>query len=153
MAFCKWIILLWINLDRFFGTFTYVWTVVRFNSEDTNSEKKMKLSEDFFRGHHLNVNIFWSVALRSTCLRGCQTANFQTKNPNLGKFWRVLQWRMLVYVMAIWSISPQFGRSCGHSIYFTVIWYVFSRFGILYQEKSGNPAYPYGQLRPLCMYY
>jgi hypothetical protein len=22
-----------------------------------------------------------------------------------------------------------------------VIWYIFSRFGILYQEKSGNPAF------------
>jgi hypothetical protein len=22
-----------------------------------------------------------------------------------------------------------------------VIWYIFSRFGILYQEKSGNPAW------------
>jgi hypothetical protein len=24
--------------------------------------------------------------------------------------------------------------------YFVVIWYIFPRFGILYQEKSGNPA-------------
>jgi hypothetical protein len=33
---------------------------------------------------------------------------FQTKNPNLGKFWRVLQWKLLVYVMAIWSILQPF---------------------------------------------
>jgi hypothetical protein len=26
-----------------------------------------------------------------------------------------------------------------HLVYFVVIWYIFSRFGILYQEKSGNP--------------
>jgi hypothetical protein len=25
---------------------------------------------------------------------------FQTKNTSLGKFWRVLQWKMLVYFMA-----------------------------------------------------
>jgi hypothetical protein len=27
-----------------------------------------------------------------------------------------------------------------HLLYFVVIWYIFPRFGILYQEKSGNPA-------------
>jgi hypothetical protein len=36
---------------------------------------------------------------------------------------------------------------CGHLVYFVAIWYTsrlfgtFSRFGMLYQEKSGNPAY------------
>jgi hypothetical protein len=48
--------------------------------------------------------------------KGCQMVCFQTKHPNLGKFWRVLQWIVR-----------------GNFIY-------FSRFGILYQEKSGNPA-------------
>jgi hypothetical protein len=24
--------------------------------------------------------------------------------------------------------------------YFVAVWYIFPRFGILYQEKSGNPA-------------
>jgi hypothetical protein len=28
----------------------------------------------------------------------------------------------------------------GHLVYFVVIWYIFPRFGILYQEKSGNPG-------------
>jgi hypothetical protein len=27
-----------------------------------------------------------------------------------------------------------------HLVYFTIIWYIFPRFGISYQEKSGNPA-------------
>jgi hypothetical protein len=27
-----------------------------------------------------------------------------------------------------------------HLILFVVIWYIFSRFGILYLEKSGNPG-------------
>jgi hypothetical protein len=58
---------------------------------------------------------------------------FQTKNPNLGKFWRVLQWNMLVYFMDIWSIY-------GQLVYVVVIWYIFPHFGMLYQEKSGNPV-------------
>jgi hypothetical protein len=29
---------------------------------------------------------------------------FLTKNHNLGKFWRNLRWKRLVYFMAIWSI-------------------------------------------------
>jgi hypothetical protein len=31
--------------------------------------------------------------------QGCQMAYFQTKNQNLGNFWRALQWEMLVYVL------------------------------------------------------
>jgi hypothetical protein len=57
---------------------------------------------------------------------------------NLGKFWSVLQWKMLVYFMDVWSILRSLGI-------FMDIWYIsnlvyFSRFGILYQEKSGNPV-------------
>jgi hypothetical protein len=36
--------------------------------------------------------------------QGCQKVYFQTKNPALGNFWWVLQWKMLVYFMAIWPI-------------------------------------------------
>jgi hypothetical protein len=31
-------------------------------------------------------------------------ACFQAKNPNLGKFGRVLEWTMLAYFMSVWSI-------------------------------------------------
>jgi hypothetical protein len=62
------------------------------------------------------------------------------KNPNLGKFWKVLQWKMLVFVTAILSIlRPKwynfvhYAKFCAHLVY-------FSRFGMLYREKSGNPA-------------
>jgi hypothetical protein len=42
-----------------------------------------------------------------------------------------------------WSILRPFGLFYGHLIYFMVIWYIFSHFGMLCQEKSGNPAlYP-----------
>jgi hypothetical protein len=39
----------------------------------------------------------------------------------------------LEYYAAIWYILWPFGDVL-------VIWYIFPRFGILYQEKSGNPA-------------
>jgi hypothetical protein len=52
-----------------------------------------------------------------------------------------MEWKMLVrfmaiwnsYIMAIWNILGPFGTV-------VVIWYIFSLFGTLYQEKSGNPA-------------
>jgi hypothetical protein len=65
---------------------------------------------------------------------------FQTKNPSSGKFWRVLQLRMLIYFMGIWFILHPFALFYRHLVYFVVIWYILSRFGMLYQEKSGNPA-------------
>jgi hypothetical protein len=57
---------------------------------------------------------------------------FQTKNPNLSIL-PILQWKMLVYFVAIRSILRPFGIFYGHLEY-------FSRFGVLYEEKSGNPA-------------
>jgi hypothetical protein len=40
---------------------------------------------------------------------------------------------MLVYLMGIWSILLPFGIFYGYLVY-------FPRFGMLYQEKSGNPV-------------
>jgi hypothetical protein len=65
---------------------------------------------------------------------------FQTKNPNLGKFWRVLLWKILLYFITIWpayftaigTILWPFDIFCGNLVY-------IPRFGILYQDKSGNP--------------
>jgi hypothetical protein len=36
--------------------------------------------------------------------QGCQMVCFQTKNPNLGKSWRALELKMLVYFLVIWNI-------------------------------------------------
>jgi hypothetical protein len=66
---------------------------------------------------------------------------FQTKNTNLGKFWRALYWKMFIYVfhghleyfMDIGDILWLFGTFCVHFVH-------FSGFGSMYQEKSGNPA-------------
>jgi hypothetical protein len=55
----------------------------------------------------------------------------------------------LVYFVDIWYILWPFGTFCGQLVYVVAIryfygymylWYIFYRFGILYQEKSGNPA-------------
>jgi hypothetical protein len=51
--------------------------------------------------------------------QGCQMAYFRTKNPYLGNFLRVLQWKMLVYFMAIWSILH------------IAIWFILWPFGIV----------------------
>jgi hypothetical protein len=65
--------------------------------------------------------------------------SFQTKNSDLGIFWRTLEWKRLVYSMVIGYILRihfvhfmAFGN-------FVVIWYTFPRFGISCQEKSGTP--------------
>jgi hypothetical protein len=45
------------------------------------------------------------------------------------------------YFMAISYILHPFGIFCDHLVYFMVIYLViFPRFGMLYQEKSGNPG-------------
>jgi hypothetical protein len=45
---------------------------------------------------------------------------FKPKNPNLGTFWRALEWKMLVHFMTIWNILRYnlrpFGKVCGHLI-------------------------------------
>jgi hypothetical protein len=71
---------------------------------------------------------------------GCQMVSFQTENPNLGKFWRPLDWKMLMYCMAIWNILQPFGIFYQYLVHFLLTWNIFSGFGIMHQEKSGNPA-------------
>jgi hypothetical protein len=48
--------------------------------------------------------------------------------------------------MAFWSILRPLEIFYGRLVYFVVIWCISPRFGILYQEKSGNP----GWVRKLC---
>jgi hypothetical protein len=79
---------------------------------------------------------------------------FKTKNHNLGKFWRPLEWKVLVYFMVVGNILWPYGIFYLHWVYCTaswyilwsfgivvVIWYIPPPFGILCQEKSGNPGY------------
>jgi hypothetical protein len=62
---------------------------------------------------------------------GCQMVYFQTKNPNLGKFCNVLQRKMLVFLRPFCLIIRPNGMLYGHLEHFVVIWYIFSRFGML----------------------
>jgi hypothetical protein len=70
----------------------------------------------------------------------CQMVYFQTKNRNLGKFWRTLQWKMLIYIMDFWSSFRPFDTVYGNFAYLVVIRCIFPCVGKLYQEKSGKPV-------------
>jgi hypothetical protein len=71
---------------------------------------------------------------------------FQTKIPNWDKFWKVLQWKILVFLepfcLHILRTNVMYNVNYGHLVHFVVIWYIFSRFGMLYRVKSGNPVPP-----------
>jgi hypothetical protein len=66
--------------------------------------------------------------------QGCQMVYFQTKNPNLGKFWSVLQWKKLIKFTATWiyfaaisyTLCP-FGTVCGDFGILFPFWYVVRR--------------------------
>jgi hypothetical protein len=70
--------------------------------------------------------IFWLysfhffVRLKSfqTSPPGLPDGIFQTKNPNLGKFWKGLKWKMLGYFMASGNLLQPF-------VELVVIWYIF----------------------------
>jgi hypothetical protein len=40
----------------------------------------------------------------------------------------------------IWNILETFVIFYDHLVHFVFIWYIFPGFGIMYQEKSGNPV-------------
>jgi hypothetical protein len=89
-----------------------------------------------------NQNYVFNIELHQMVLiRVARGYIFKPKNPNLGKFCRVLQWKMLVYLVYSWPILLIFAILCVHLVNFVVIWNIFSRFGMLYQEKSGNPGF------------
>jgi hypothetical protein len=58
---------------------------------------------------------------------GCQMVCFQTKNPNLGTFWRVLQWKMLVN-----STYGHLVHFYGLLLYFMDIWYILWSFWYIF---------------------
>jgi hypothetical protein len=66
---------------------------------------------------------------------------FQTKNPNLGKFWRALDGKMLVQVFYHLEYLDHLEYFHGYLGNFLAIWYIlyslgtFSGFGIMYQKN------------------
>jgi hypothetical protein len=69
-----------------------------------------------------------------------RVARWHIFKPDLGKFWRVSQWKMLEYVMDIWSILWPFGIFCGLWVYFIVIW--FFPFWHVVPRKIWQPCAP-----------
>jgi hypothetical protein len=57
--------------------------------------------------------------------RGCQMVYFQAKNPTLGKFLRALDFKLLMYFIAVWNICQTFGIFFDHLVHFVFIWYIF----------------------------
>jgi hypothetical protein len=81
-----------------------------------------------YKSRFLLLGIFrqpFLTYMRQITHQDCQMVYFQTKNHDLGKFWK-----MLVYFTV--------GIFYGHLVYFMAIRLYFSRFGMLHQEKSGN---------------
>jgi hypothetical protein len=74
-------------------------------------------------------------------------AYFQTKNPTLGKFRKALEWNVFENFMTIWNILEPFGITYGSLVQFVVIWYIFPILVCLDQEKSGNPAKDWRNLK------
>jgi hypothetical protein len=76
--------------------------------------------------------LFFQIDISFTWQQGCQIVYLQTKNCNLGTFWTVLQWKMLVYFMTIWSILRTFDIFFGHLVYFCRNLVHSPHFGILH---------------------
>jgi hypothetical protein len=79
------------------------------------------------------------VEIACVCYQGCQMVYFQTKNPNLGKFRRVLDWKMLIHFKAIWNIYRIFDIFYDHLVHFVLIWYFF-RFWYHAPRKIWQPC-------------
>jgi hypothetical protein len=47
---------------------------------------------------------------------------------------------MLIHFTPIWTSLRTFEIVYEHLVHFVFIWYIFSGFGIIHQEKSGNPG-------------
>jgi hypothetical protein len=71
--------------------------------------------------------------------QGCQMVYFHTKNTKLRTFWRALQWKMLVNVIAIWCIWRLLTILYRHLVYLMVIWYILSVL-VCRTKKTGNTA-------------
>jgi hypothetical protein len=71
--------------------------------------------------------------------QGCQMVYFHTKT----QFGFILEGRGMENV-GMYSGHLQYIKAFGHIFrplgHFVVIWYIFSRFGTLCHDKSGNPA-------------
>jgi hypothetical protein len=96
----------------------------------TTTHRKGRNYSFFYYGTWFNTNV------SSVSEQDCQMVSFQNKNPNLGKFWRSLDWKMLKYLMAIWNIFQTFGIFYDHLVHFVFISNFCSGFGIMYIPRK-----------------
>jgi hypothetical protein len=106
---------------------------------DSNSQSISICGRKTGRGRHrlFQINKFFNVSL------GITNYNFESglpdgliknkKIPIWVNFRRALDLKMFRYFVAIWNILWRFGIFYDHLVH-------FPGFGIMYQEKSGNPA-------------
>jgi hypothetical protein len=78
----------------------------------------MVADDDLKNGQKIKRFGVQPIGLRQTFTKdkfqGCQMVYFKTKNPNLGTFWWALEWKVLVYLKAIWYNLWPFGIVCSH---------------------------------------
>jgi hypothetical protein len=60
---------------------------------------------------------------------------FSNQNPNLGKFWMALDWKVFQYFMAIWNILWRFGIFYDH-LYYSHSFGTFFRFLMSCTKKN-----------------
>jgi hypothetical protein len=60
---------------------------------------------------------------------------FKPKIPHLGKFWRALVWKMVIYFMALGNSLQTLGICHDHWVHFVFVWYIFHSFGKSYQKN------------------
>jgi hypothetical protein len=117
-----------------------------------------KISQPWFGCAFESFQINWKIPclnmyiciVNSLLKPGLPDGNFSNpKKTILDKFWRVSKWKMLVYFMVICNILCTAIRCILWPLdNVVVIWYIFPRFGILCQEKSGNPGWSrYGSVK------
>jgi hypothetical protein len=59
---------------------------------------------------------------------------FPTKNANCGIFWKVFEWKILLYFMVICYVLGQLGQFFPFLVHFPPFWFVVPK-------KSGNPVF------------
>jgi hypothetical protein len=64
---------------------------------------------------------------------------FPNQKSQFGQILEGLRWENVDILRAFWNIVWTFGIFYRHLVIFVFIGYNFSGFGIMYQEKSGNP--------------
>jgi hypothetical protein len=70
---------------------------------DFNCVQKMEMQEFLFFSEKKNLSELCHITAADTIGPGLPDGLFSNQKNNLGKFWRMLRWKMLVYFMAIWS--------------------------------------------------